>query len=107
MTATVAITGAFSYTGKYATRLLLGRGYEVRTLTNHPPSTHRQRENPFGEQVRVSPYNFERPDKLRRSLEGVSVLINTYWVRFPHGQTTFDTAVRNSRTLIDAAREVG
>jgi nucleoside-diphosphate-sugar epimerase len=39
----VAITGAFSYTGKYATRLLLDRGYQVRTLTYHP-----DRENPFG-----------------------------------------------------------
>ena len=30
---TVVITGAFSYTGKYATRLLLDRGYRIRTLT--------------------------------------------------------------------------
>jgi hypothetical protein len=28
---TVAITGALSYTGKYATQLLLDRGYRVRT----------------------------------------------------------------------------
>ena len=38
MAVSVGITGAFSYTGKYATRLLLNRGYEVRTLTNHPPA---------------------------------------------------------------------
>ena len=39
MSETVVITGAFSYTGKYATRILLERGYGVRTLTNHPPVT--------------------------------------------------------------------
>jgi uncharacterized protein YbjT (DUF2867 family) len=107
MSATVAITGAFSYTGKYATRLLLDRGCEVRTVTNHPPSSHPERANPCGDRIQVFPYNFDRPDQLRHSLEGVSVLINTYWVRFPHGKTNFETAVRNSRRLINAARDAG
>ena len=102
MTEIVAITGAFSYTGKYARRILLEHGCRVRTLTGHP-----ERENPFGERVAVFPYNFERPDELRRSLEGASTLINTYWVRFPRRDVTFDTAVRNSRILIEAARDVG
>ena len=53
------------------------------------------------------PYNFEQPDELRRSLEGASTLINTYWVRFPHGGVNFGTAVRNSRVLIQAARDAG
>ena len=47
---TVVITGAMSYTGKYATRLLLSRGYGIRTLTNHP-----ERVNPFGDKVQVFP----------------------------------------------------
>ncbi len=98
----VVITGAFSYTGKYATRFLLDEGYRVRTLTSHL-----QRKNPFGERVAVFPYDFERPDELRRSLEGVSTLINTYWVRFPRGGVDFKTAVRISRILIEAAREAG
>ena len=102
MSETVVITGAFSYTGKYATRILLERGHEVRTLTGH-----RQRENPFGERVRIFAYKFERPEELRRSLEGASTLINTYWVRFPRGKATFDGAVRNSRVLIEAARDAG
>jgi len=34
-------------------------------------------------------------------------LINTYWVRFPHGESNFETAVQNSRALIAAAREAG
>jgi len=105
MSATAVITGAFSYTGKYATRLLLGRGHEVRTLTNHPPAQHAHRLNPFGDRVSISPYNFDRPDDLRRSLEGASVLINTYWVRFPRGESTFESAVRNTRTLLQAAKD--
>jgi len=99
---TVVITGAFSYTGKYATRLLLERGYRVRTLTHHP-----ERPNSFGDAVEVFPYNFERPDELRRSLEGASTLISTYWVRFPRGEATFERAVSNTRTLIDAAKAAG
>lgn len=99
---TIVITGAFSYTGKYATRLLLSRGCEVRTLTFHP-----QRENPFGDAVQVFPYNFDRPEQLANSLRGASTLINTYWVRFPHGESTFDTAVQNTRTLINAAKIAG
>ncbi|PYX75135.1 MAG: epimerase [Acidobacteria bacterium] len=99
---TVTITGAFSYTGKYVARLLLDQGYSVRTLTAHPG-----RENPFGEVVQVFPYNFDRPEELRKSLLGTSTLINTYWVRFPRGEATFETAVRNTRTLIAAAKDAG
>ncbi len=96
---TVVITGAFSYTGKYATRLLLDRGYKVRTLTSHP-----ERAGYFGGMVQAFPYNFERPEELVRSLHGASTIINTYWVRFPRGKSTFETAVENTRTLISAAR---
>jgi NADH dehydrogenase len=98
----VTITGSFSYTGKYATRLLLDRGYRVRTLTGHP-----DRQNPLGEAVEVFPYNFDRPDQLTKSLLGTSTLINTYWVRFPRGESTFEAAVRNTRTLIEAAKDAG
>jgi uncharacterized protein YbjT (DUF2867 family) len=99
---TVAITGAFSYTGKYATRLLLDRGYRVRTLTYHP-----DRENPFGDRVPVFPYRFDDPDRLGQILRGASTLINTYWVRFPRGESTFETAVQNTRALFTAARKAG
>jgi len=99
---TVTLTGAFSYTGKYATRLLLDRGFRVRTLTNHP-----DRNDPFGGQVEVLPYRFEDPQGLSQSLRGSSVLINTYWVRFPRGQSTFKSAVENTRALITAAKNAG
>jgi uncharacterized protein YbjT (DUF2867 family) len=99
---TIVVTGAFGYTGKYVTRILLDRGYTIRTLTHHTT-----RPNPFGDRVSVLPYNFRDPDKLAESLRGASALINTYWVRFPHGTSTFESAVQNTRTLIDAARRAG
>lgn len=99
---TVVITGAFSYTGKYATRILLDRGYRIRTLTYHT-----ERENPFGDRVEVFPYNFENPERLAETLHGASTLVNTYWVRFPRGKSTFETAVQNTCTLIRAAKDAG
>lgn len=98
----VVITGALSYTGKYATRLLLSRGHRVRTLTYHP-----DRASLFGDDLQVFPYNFDRPDKLTETLRGATTLINTYWVRFPHGVSTFEAAVQNTNTLIDAAKNAG
>ncbi|HKW34920.1 MAG TPA: NAD(P)H-binding protein [Candidatus Acidoferrum sp.] len=99
---TVVITGAFSYTGKYATRILLDRGYKIRTLTHHP-----ERANPFGDKVQVFPYDFDNPERLKQTLPGASTLINTYWVRFPRGKATFETAVQNTRTLIRIAKDAG
>jgi uncharacterized protein YbjT (DUF2867 family) len=102
MSETVVITGAFSYTGKYATRILLERGYKVRTLTNHS-----DRENPFGNAVPAFLYDFKHPERMRQALHGASTLINTYWVRFPRGQATFEKAVENTRTLIRASKQAG
>ncbi|MGH9733768.1 MAG: SDR family oxidoreductase [Candidatus Acidiferrales bacterium] len=99
---TIVVTGAFSYTGKYVARILLERGHTVRTLTHHV-----DRPNPFGERVSVFPYNFHDPGKLTDSLRGASALINTYWVRFPHGSSTFESAVENTRTMIAAAKRAG
>jgi uncharacterized protein YbjT (DUF2867 family) len=99
---TVVVTGAFSYTGKYATRLLLSRGYKVRTLTFHP-----ERQHEFGGQVAAFSYNFEKTELLEQSLVGTSCLINTYWVRFPHGGSNFELAVKNTLTLFRAAKRAG
>ena len=38
---------------------------------------------------------------------GVSVLYNTYWVRFNHKKFTHADAVKNTITLFDAAKEAG
>ena len=86
---TVVVTGAFSYTGKYVTRMLLQRGFKVRTLTSHP-----LRENEFAGRLEIFPYNFDRPRELEKSLHGASCLVNTYWIRFPRGQSTYEGAVK-------------
>lgn len=99
---TIVVTGAFSYTGKYAARILLARGHRVRTLTHHP-----RRPNPFGDRVQVFPYNFDRPADLAESLRGASAFINTYWVRFPRRKATFEGAIQNTRRLIDAVKNAG
>jgi NADH dehydrogenase len=96
------VTGAFGYTGKYIARRLLSAGHEVRTLTGHP-----ERDNPFGDQIKAYPLDFGDPDALARDLSGAVTLYNTYWIRFPHGGTTFDTAVENTKTLVDAAVRAG
>lgn len=97
-----AVTGAFGYTGKYITRLLLKAGKEVITLTGNP-----HRANDFGGKVKAYPFNFGDPAALTRSLVGVDTLFNTYWVRFSHGKTTYRGAVENTKTLIRAAKAAG
>ncbi len=96
------VTGAFSYTGKYIAQRLLAQGRLVRTLTGHT-----NRVSPFGVKVDAFPFNFDRPSELVRSLQGVTTLYNTYWVRFTHGSITFDEAVENTQKLIRAAVEAG
>jgi len=98
----VAVTGAFGYSGKYIATQLLAEGHQVITLTNSP-----RRTNPFGSRVQAFPFNFDRPDLLARSLGGVEVLINTYWVRFDHRLFTHDQAVANTRALFAAAKQAG
>ena len=96
------VTGAFGYTGRYITRRLLSMGKRVKTLTGHPG-----RQNPFGNQVSVAPFNFDNPTELMESLRGATTLYNTYWVRFPRRQVSFRKAVENTETLIHAAEEAG
>ncbi len=99
---THAVTGAFGYTGKYITRRLLSQGQAVITLTGNP-----RRLNPFGEQVKAYPFQFDQPAKLAESLQGVDTLFNTYWVRFDHGDRSFQQAVANTQTLFHAAQQAG
>lgn len=99
---THAVTGAFGYSGKYIAARLLAQGQRVVTLTDSP-----QRNNPFGDRIPAHPLAFDRPAALAESLRGVSVLYNTYWVRFNHRNFTFDDAIRNTETLFAAARQAG
>lgn len=97
-----AVTGAFGYSGKYIAKRLLSKGHRVITLTN---SLHRA--NPFGDRVEAHPFNFNKPERLTESLKGVSVLYNTYWVRFNHKMFTHADALRNTVTMFNAAVEAG
>ncbi len=96
------VTGAFSYSGRYIAERLLDGGRAVRTLTFHPDRPH-----PLQGRVDAYRYRFDDVAALARSLEGVTNVYNTYWVRFDHDGTTFATAVANSRALFHAARRAG
>ena len=102
MTGTQVITGAFGYTGKYIARRLLSDGLSVTTLTGHPDAS-----SDLNGRIEVAPFNFDRPDLLAKSLEGADAVFNSYWVRFPYRDVTYDKAVANSRILIDAAKRAG
>jgi NADH dehydrogenase len=97
-----AVTGAFGYSGRHITALLLAQGKRVLSLTGHP-----ERPDPFAGRVEVRRFQFEDPAHLRAALAGVKVLYNTYWVRFAHGTTTHARAVEHSRRLFRAAAEGG
>jgi NADH dehydrogenase len=96
----IAVTGAFSYSGKYITKRLLERGEEIITLTNHA------NRDPFHGKVKAYPLDFDQAG-MTKSLQGVEVLVNTYWVRFDQGENTQPRAVANTRKLINAARAAG
>jgi len=98
----IAVTGAFSYSGKYIAKRLLERGEEVFTLTNHP-----NRPDPFNGEIKAFPLNFANDAELIQSLRGADVLVNTYWIRFDKGSNTQPKAVENTKILVDAAAKAG
>src|SRR3954454_5671504 len=93
------VTGAFSYTGRNIAARLVDEGRRVRTLTRSP--------GPAGSPIERAPLQFADRDALTESLRGADTLYNTYWIRFPRGETTFERAVENTRTLVAAARDAG
>ena len=102
MKKTQAVTGAFGYSGRYIASRLLDQGLEVITLTGSV-----DRDSELSKRVRAVPFNFDNPDRLALSLAGVSVLYNTYWVRFNHRHFDHADAVANSTVLFEAARKAG
>jgi uncharacterized protein YbjT (DUF2867 family) len=98
----IAVTGAFSYSGKYITKRLIEHGEEVFTLTNHP-----NRPDPFNGKVKTFPLDFSNKNELVENLRGADVLINTYWIRFDKGNNTQPKAVENTMALVDAAVKAG
>lgn len=96
------VTGAFSYTGRSIAEELLRRGRDVRALTRRDAPA-----DPLAERIQRAPLQFRDRDALGRALRGADTFYNTYWVRFAHGETTFERAVANSRVLLEAAKEAG
>lgn len=76
MNKSIAVTGAFGYSGSHIARLLLEAGHKVLTLTNSPQPNH-----PLANQIVVHPFNFNDPKQLVESLRSCSTLINTNGVR--------------------------
>ncbi|MBI5865122.1 MAG: NAD(P)H-binding protein [Planctomycetes bacterium] len=98
----IIVTGAFGYSGSYIARNLLDAGLAVRTLTNRPSDGH-----PLAGRVEALLLRFDDAARLRESLRGARVLINTYWVRFNHRRFTHAAAVENTLRLFDAAAAAG
>ena len=96
------VTGAFGYSGKYIAQRLLDAGHRVRTLTNSL-----SRHNPFGDRVEARPLDFDDESKMAESLRGVTVLYNTYWVRFNHATFQHAGAVENTLAMFRAAKQAG
>ncbi len=96
------VTGALGYSGRRIAERLLQKNLPVRTLTNSP-----NRPNPFGDALDIASYHFDQPDRLTESLREAAVLYNTYWIRFDTGGFRQADAVRNTRTLFEAAKRAG
>jgi NADH dehydrogenase len=92
------VTGAFSNIGSAAARHLEAAGFQVHTLTNRSP--------PPGTAYTAAPLRFD-VDHLAKQLQGAEIFVNTYWIRLPHAGQSFDTAVANNRTLMEAASRAG
>jgi uncharacterized protein YbjT (DUF2867 family) len=74
---TDAVTGATSYTGRFIAQRLVAAGRHVVDLTRAPEAAH-----PLGESASSASLDFDHPDRLARTLDGVDTLYNTFWIRF-------------------------
>jgi NADH dehydrogenase len=103
------VTGAFSFTGRAIAELLIARGRSVRSLSR-PPATaaaDTSFETDSQSRIGVAELQFADTRALTESLAGADTLYNTYWIRFPHGGSTFERAVANTLTLLRCARDAG
>lgn len=100
---TIAITGVLGYSGRYVAEEAARRGWRVVGLTNSAGRL----ANPSGYELRPMPWSSRE-----NVLEGVDVLVNTYWVRFSYagaGHSAFShaEAVENTKLLFESARRAG
>src|SRR6202795_1182483 len=94
-----AVTGVFSYSGRYIAEVLLERGWGGVALGRRPPPP----ADILPGRVDFSLLALDDEEALVSALSGCEVLFNTYWVRFEHGGTTFAEAIARSRRLFQAA----
>jgi NADH dehydrogenase len=97
MAGRAVVTGAFSFTGAAVARELRRRGWTIHTLTHRRPP-------PDAGDVTAAPLRFEF-EHLVRELRAADAFVNTYWIRLPRHGRSFDTAVADSRMLVEAARQ--
>jgi NAD(P)-dependent dehydrogenase (short-subunit alcohol dehydrogenase family) len=90
-----AVTGVFSYSGRFIAEALLARGWEVVALGRSRPSTGES----LAGRVSFCPLLLDDEDALAGALSGCDALFNTYWVRFEYGGATFAQAVERSGRL--------
>lgn len=96
------VTGAFSFSGRAIAEELLRRGRPLRTLSRRDAPA-----DPLAASIETAELQFRDEQALAEALRGCDVLYNTYWVRFAHGDTTFERAVANTRVLLRAAQTAG
>lgn len=99
---TDAVTGATSFTGRFIAERLVASSRRVIDLTRDPRPPH-----PLGELVSSALLDFDHPDRLTRTLEGVDTLYNTFWIRFERGPITYRWAIERSQFLFAAAQRAG
>jgi len=95
-----ALTGPYSYTGRYIARRLLEQGVMVRGLVRRLSSNGDPR-------IECRELQFADASRLAADLRDVEVLYNTYWIRCPRNGMTFERAVENTRALAEAAATAG
>ena len=94
-----AVTGVFSYSGRFIAEALLARGWEVVALGRRQPAP----ADSLAERVDFYPLLLDNEEALVSALSGCEALFNTYWVRFEHGGATFAEAIERSSRLFHAA----
>lgn len=107
----VAITGAFSYTGRYLSKLALDAGCNVINLSSRSvPIASTAAGTLTAEQqakVQTRPLSFESPRDVGLALEGCDVLFCTYWIRFALEGDSHAKAAERVAGLFELARAAG
>eukprot|EP00445_Apocalathium_hangoei_P009304 CAMPEP_0203889628 /NCGR_PEP_ID=MMETSP0359-20131031/33172_1 /ASSEMBLY_ACC=CAM_ASM_000338 /TAXON_ID=268821 /ORGANISM="Scrippsiella Hangoei, Strain SHTV-5" /LENGTH=326 /DNA_ID=CAMNT_0050811085 /DNA_START=56 /DNA_END=1036 /DNA_ORIENTATION=+ len=104
----VAITGGFSYTGRYLAKLLLDGGHSVVSLSRRQAPLAPAPLSPAdASKVFPRPMDFSDEVQLGASLEGCDVLFCTYWIRFAMGGDSHDAAADRCARLFNVARQAG